>query len=94
MISALPPSRSTKPVWNAPASAWTSGADYRLVCWYPPAPSPPPSTGATWQPPACYTDEQGAQHWVVLPTGEAVADHHTVERLTRWWGAAPTGNAC
>ena len=90
----ISPQWSTKPFWNEPSSGGEAGADYRLVCWYPPAPSSPPSSTLPWQPTACYTDMLGAEHHVVLPTGESIADHHTVERLTRWWGVAPTGNTC
>ena len=57
---------------------------------------PPPSlpfveSDAAWQTPACWLDETGAEHYVVLPEGVSATDDHMVERFTRWWGAAPTG---
>jgi len=92
----ISPQWSTKAFWNEPATVdqVVAGEDYRLVCWYPPAPPSPPSPAAPWQPPTCYTDALGTEHWVVLPTGDSVANDQTAERLTRWWGAAPSGNLC
>ena len=81
--------------------AFTVGGQvFDLVFDQPPPSSPPslplapssPPFSPEWQTQQCVADDQGAEHWVVLPTGVSVADGHMVERFTRWWGgSAPTG---